>query len=74
MGVAGARSPMMESIVRHMGPQVGDHVRVETKGRVVELKERDGQAGALVALDEDVMVWVPAGALVLLRPSRCDGP
>jgi hypothetical protein len=59
---------MADSIVRHLGPQVGDRVQVETRGRVVELKERDGECGALVALDEGAMVWVPVGALVLLRP------
>jgi hypothetical protein len=43
--------------------------RVETRGRVVELERRGYVSAALVELDDEAGVfWLPADALVLLRP------
>jgi hypothetical protein len=54
-----------------VGPRPGDRVQVETRGRVVELQRRGDVAGALVELDDDAgVLWLPADALVLVRPVR----
>jgi hypothetical protein len=59
------------------GPQVGDRVQVELFGRVTELVERDGMAGALVELGTgeatQPRIWIPAEALVVLRQAEHGG-
>ena len=59
------------------GPRAGDRVQIELFGRVVELVERDGMAGALVELGTgeatQPRVWVPVEALVVLRQAEHGG-
>jgi hypothetical protein len=62
---------MTDPLVNVEGPQPGDRVQVEARGRVLETNvDRDGTPCALVQFDSDAIVgiWLPMAALVLLDP------
>jgi hypothetical protein len=64
-------------------PRIGDHVRITTSGRIVEMRLYAGVPGAIVELDPTVgelghdrpdgvppaRIWLPLDALAVIPPA-----
>lgn len=52
----------------YRGPRIGDQVVVEVPGEVIEIEDRNGVSGVIVAVDTSAgAVWVPLDRAV--RPA-----